>query len=173
MSLQAFKEAAQSAHSRDLIRHWTEVRGSRLMPGWSSIRPASMKRTLPYVWSWKFDRQSDCFAGRFAGAEVLEIFGGKSFSGMKMAGMYPHEFYEFVHERFRRIVVTPELFRSHGMPFHRFDQYYLGERVIMPLAEDGLHGDGIIGVTDFHACDGVPPDEVVLTGELEDWYALD
>jgi len=172
MSLEAFAEAAQSEFSRDLIRHWNETRGNRRMPGWSEIRPTLIKKTLPYLWSWKFNAKADLFTGRFAGQKVLEIFGGKSFSGVKMAGMYPHEFYEFVHVRFRRIVVTPELFRSHGMPYHRFDQYYLGERVILPLAEDGWHGDGIIGVTDFRATDGVPPPDVVCAGELEDWYSL-
>jgi PAS domain len=172
MSLEALADAVESEHCRDLIRHWNETRGNRLMPGWSQIRPAAMKRALPYVWSWKFDRQSDIFTGRFAGAEVLEIFGGKSFSGVTMSGMYPHGFYEFVHVRFRRVVMTPEFLRGHGMPFHRFDQYYLGERIIMPLAEDGLHGDGIIGVTDYRASLGIPSDDVIRTGELEDWYSL-
>ena len=150
MGFQPFFDAIQSEALRALARAWDAARGSRRMPAFRDIDPVGIGRNLRYVWAWKYDRETDGFTGRLAGEEIDRAF-GKSLRGMKMAEFYTPEVYAVVFPRHRRVVTEPSFFHGTGMVFARMGSLAGGERISLPLSEDGIIGDGIIGGTHYTA----------------------
>jgi hypothetical protein len=175
MSFQAFFDAIQSEPLRVLARQWSVARGARLMPAFRDIDPAEIGRPLRYVWSWKYDRDSDAFTGRLAGEEIDRAF-GKSLRGMKMTEFYTPDVYAVVFPRHRRVVTEPAFFHGTGMVFARMGYTMGGERIGLPLSEDGEIGDGIIGGT-FYSALPHPEEERPLgpdfTQETVSFFPLD
>ena len=146
MSFEAFFYAIQSEPLRVLARQWAAVRGGRQMPAFRDIDPVGIGRHLRYVWAWKYDREQDAFTGRLAGEEIDRAF-GKSLRGMKMVEFYAPEVYAVVFPRHRQVVNEPSFFHGTGMVFSRMGFSMTGERISLPLSDDGSVGDGIIGGT--------------------------
>lgn len=145
-SFERFVAAIEQEALRDIAHHWNDARGARRMPAWADIDPVKIARHLPYVWSWKYDRGADTFTGRLAGEEINRAF-GKSLRGVRMADFFAGWHYEAIFARHRRVVTEPAFAHGKGTVFSHADRHALGERIIMPLAADGVHGDGIIGAT--------------------------
>lgn len=167
MSFGDFLTAIKSARLRKVALHWNAARGDRLMPGWSAIRPSEIASELAIIWSYKYDRSSDLFTGRLAGHLIEQAF-GKSFRGTPMAEIYPTADYPRLHARTKRVVCEPAFFRGAGMVFRHVKRIGQGERIIMPLAEDGEHGDGVFGATVYEVPSVLP----TQVAEAEDWFSL-
>ena len=150
MGFQAFFDSIQSEALRTLARQWEAARGTRRMPAFRDIDPVEIGRHLRYVWSWRYDRVADGFTGRLAGEEIDRAF-GKSLRGMKMTEFYTPEVFAIVFPRHRRVVTEPGFMHGTGMVFARMGYTMAGERIGLPLAEDGEIGDGIIGGTFYSA----------------------
>jgi hypothetical protein len=146
MSFQAFFNSIQSEALRTLARQWVAARGDRRMPAFRDIDPVGIGRHLRYVWAWRYDRAAQTFTGRLAGEEIDRAF-GKSLRGMKMAEFDAPDVYAVVFPRHHRVVTEPGFFHGSGMVFARMGYTMSGERIGLPLAEDGDLGDGIIGGT--------------------------
>jgi len=146
MSFEVFFESIQSEPLRVLARQWAAARGSRRMPAFRDIDPIGIGRHLRYVWARKYDRDADAFTGRLAGEEIDRAF-GKSLRGAQMVEFYAPEVYATVFPRHRQVVTGPSFFHGTGMVFSRMGYSMTGERISLPLSEDGGIGDGIIGGT--------------------------
>ena len=70
-------------------------------------------------------------------------------------------------------MTTPELFREHGPIYAHLGSACAGERIALPLADDGENGDGLIGATHFVLEAPLSPDDTALKGTTEEWFALD
>lgn len=148
---------------REIVAHWRDVRGDRLMPAWNDIDPAAIARHLPIVWAWKYDRAANSFTGRLSGETINLIF-GKSLRNAKMAEFFAGWNYDTIFERHRRVVCDPCIVIGRGLVFIHAGRYGTGERVILPLASNGVDGDGIIGATIYELSseDSAPlPSEMV------------
>ncbi|MGH6877952.1 MAG: hypothetical protein ACREHV_11340, partial [Rhizomicrobium sp.] len=119
---------------------------------------------LPIVWSWKYDKDTDTFTGRLAGETIIEALGA-NLRGKRLQDFFAAEWYPTVSRRNRRIVTEPALVREYGQVFLHANSYGLGERIIMPLATDGIHGDGIFGATIYSIDQNAP-----LPDAAEDRY---
>jgi len=150
MSFQAFFNAIQSEALRVLAQQWAAARGARRMPAFRDIDPVGIGRHLRYVWAWKYDRAAESFTGRLAGEEIDRAF-GKSLRGMKVAEFYTPDVYAVVFPRHHRVVTEPSFFHGTGMVFAHMGYTMSGERIGLPLSEDGSTGDGIIGGTFYSA----------------------
>jgi hypothetical protein len=150
MSFEAFFDSILSEPLRVLARQWAAARGSRRMPAFRDIDPVGIGRHLRYIWAWKYDRDADSFLGRLAGEEIDRAF-GKSLRGMQMTEFYAPNVYAVVFPRHRRVVTEPAFFHGTGMVFAQMGYTMAGERVGLPLSEDGSTGDGIIGGTFYSA----------------------
>jgi hypothetical protein len=150
MGFQAFFNSIQSEALRVLAQQWADARGARRMPAFRDIDPVGIGRHLRYVWAWKYDRTSEGFTGRLAGEEIDRAF-GRSLRGMKMTEFYTPDVYAVVFPRHHRVVTEPSFFHGTGMVFARMGYTMGGERIALPLAEDGSLGDGIIGGTYYTA----------------------
>jgi hypothetical protein len=144
------------------------------MPAWRDIDPIEIGRNLRYVWAWKYDRAGDDFTGRLAGEEIDRAF-GKSLRGVKMTSFYPPEGVAQWVPRLRRVALEPALMRGRGMVFSHLERTVIGERVVMPLAEDGSLGDGILGATVYHqpGPDAGRPTDPSLVPEEVAFFALE
>lgn len=129
-----------------LLQHWRAARGDHQMPGWSDIDPAKLKSLLPFIWSWSYDHASDSFTGRLAGEEINAIF-HKSLRQVPMAAFFKDWDYETIFARHKRVIDEPSIAIGKGLVFSHAGRQIFGERLILPLASDGKHADGIIGAT--------------------------
>lgn len=168
MSFTDFLSAIQSPRLRNVALHWNAARGGCFMPGWNHISPSKIAAELPIIWVYKYDRQSELFTGRLAGYLIEQVF-GKSFRGTPMAELYPAADYPRLYARARRVVCEPAFYRGEGMVFKHIARIGQGERIMMPLADDGANGDGTIGATVYEASAGFP---AANASEEETWFSL-
>jgi hypothetical protein len=94
------------------------------------------------------------------------------FRGLKLSDINNSRDSSIAFARFHRVLATPSFFRGQGLVFQKLDRFDIGERIIMPLGDDGVSGDGIVGATLFRSNPGVPTREVTGQGESEEWYEL-
>jgi hypothetical protein len=171
MSFEAFERAIELPALRAVAHHWHEARGTRRLPGWSDIKPAAIAAQLPIVWAYRYDRESDSFTGRLAGEHIVAIF-GKSIRGLPMTEAYPKEEYPALFARSKRVVVEPAFMRGHGVVFRHLGRNGLGERIVMPLADDGVTGDGILGATEYNFL-SEPTHANIVAGEILQWFRIE
>jgi len=95
---------------------------------------------------------------------------GKSFRGTPLRDLHPPAVFEQTQSHMTRIVSEPALMRCTGKLFRIGDHAVEGERIVLPLASDGVHGDGVLGAADFRHFPG-PGSIVILFDQLE-WFAV-
>ncbi|HLI13693.1 MAG TPA: PAS domain-containing protein [Alphaproteobacteria bacterium] len=175
MSFATFFAAIETPGLREVARHWDAARGDKRMPAWKDLDPLAIAPQLSLIWSWKYDRESDRFTGRLAGEQITAAF-GKDLRGADMAEFFAGMHYEAIFARHRRVVVEPCFAHGRGRVFIHAGRYGKGERIIMPLAEDGINGDGIFGAT-FYRTEpelvGPEPPGIALAAEEVEFFALD
>ena len=146
MSVQEFIASIGHPRLREVAEHWDRARGGRLMPAWSDLDATVLRQNLAIVWAWKYDRANERFTGRLAGEEINDAF-GKSVRGADMAEFFKNFDYPNIFARHKRVVTEPCCAHGMGQVFVHARRVGRGERIIMPLAEDSMHGDGIFGAT--------------------------
>jgi len=146
MSFETFLASVETEALREIALHWRDVRGARRMPGWKDIDPAAIARHLPIVWAWNYDRDTDTFTGRLAGEDIIAVF-GKSIRGVAMKEFFADWQYDLIFERYKRVVTEPAFARGSGPVFIHARRYGTGERIVLPLAADGVHADCVLGAT--------------------------
>jgi carotenoid cleavage dioxygenase-like enzyme len=72
----------------------------------------------------------------------------------------------------QRIVQEPALLHGAGKVYSQVDRNFTGERVMLPLSEDGETGDGILGATVYLASAGVGA-ATSFDSEKLDFYPVD
>ena len=171
MSLEIFEHSIESPALGRVVRHWADVRRDRLMPAWEDLKPSAIKEQLKIIWMWRFDSARREFIGRLAGERIESVL-GMSIRGARMAEVFARHDYAKALARHMRVMTEPALYHANGLIFRHLERFDMGERVILPLASDGKHGDGIIGVTEFESNYGEPPDDVVRGAETGSWFTL-
>ena len=139
----------QSPAMRAVYAHWQAARGNRLMPAWRDIDAVAIGTHLPKVWAWRFDPAQDTFIGRLAGEDILAIM-GCGMRGRRFAECFPAASVAKVEARQRKVIGMPSIMHSIGRVYLLTGKFGLGERIVLPLAADGITGDGVLGVTDYH-----------------------
>jgi len=141
-------QTISSPSLREILLYWDSRRRGRPLPGWRDIDPIDLRRHLPIIWSWKYDRAADLFTGRLAGEAITAVF-GESLRNRSLEEFFKDRCYEEVREQFRRVVDEPAIYVGCGAVFDYAGHYGSGERIIMPLADDGSHVDGLLGATNY------------------------
>lgn len=156
MSFGDFLSTIESDRLRAVADIWRKARAARRMPAWRDIDPLALGKNLPIIWSWKYDRAADRFTGRLSGEDITQAF-GKSLRGQKHEEFFPKDEQPRVFQLHRRVVTEPAFARGAGRVFSHVGRVGIGERIILPLADDGANGDGIIGATVYQLFDGPDP----------------
>lgn len=164
-----FRNRIASPALRAIADHWLQVRADRAMPAWSDLSPSAISEHLKRVWAFKYDRATGDFTARLAGTRTMARF-GKSFRGTPLRDLHPPNVFEQAQSHMIRIVSEPAFVRSTGKLFRIGDHTTEGERIVLPLAADGMHGDGVLGASDFKHFPG--PGSVELIYDRLEWFAV-
>lgn len=155
MSIELLLETISATSLKDVAKHWNEARGSKRMPAWSDIKPQAIARHLPSIWSWKFDPQTGIFIGRLAGELIVNAF-GESLRGKTGEEFFKDRGGDALIARHTRVVREPCFYHGSGSVFVHAHRAVQGERIIMPLSEDGITADGILGMTIYDVAEIMP-----------------
>ena len=165
-----FLDQIESEKLRAVAQAWDQARKGKTMPSFRALRPASIAAQLPIIWIYAYDRATTHFTGRLAGDRIVLGF-GKSFRGIALKDVHTPEAFDLVHSVLTRVVHEPACFRSGGQLFRQGDTINAGERIILPLSDDGLHGDGVLGASDYQTL-GTPTGPVDPIADNVRWFGL-
>jgi len=173
MNFDAFQQSIVSPTLAALAAHWDSVRGQRAMPAWHQLQPSRIATVLPIIWVYKYDRVTEQFTGRLAGDRIARNF-GKNFRGIGLEEVHPPASLPYVYAGMMRGVMEPSLYHSRGRLFRQRERVVRGERIFLPLSEDGIHSDGLIGASDYqHPVLDPHYGPVEILGEGERWFPLE
>jgi hypothetical protein len=157
---------------RAIADHWLAVRGENAMPSWHDLKPQSLSRYLPIIWSYKYDRVGRAFAGRLAGDRIARLF-GKNFRGIPLVEAHGSDTISIIHAALSRVVLGPQAHRGWGKVLKQEGQFGIGERIMLPLAGDGVHADEVFGATEYSFPQMTPGMPTMSISEHEEWYSLE
>ncbi|MBN9544552.1 MAG: PAS domain-containing protein [Alphaproteobacteria bacterium] len=166
-----FERAIASPALKDVAMHWNAVRQGRRMPRWTDIIPSRIAAHLSLVWSFKYDAARDIFTGRLVGERIARHI-GKDFRGLSLAEAYPADALPWVAVLFKRVVSEPALYAHAGPLFHQMGRPHPGERILLPLSEDGAAADGVLGATVLHEATAMPLTLMAPDHASEHWFSL-
>ncbi|GGF10109.1 hypothetical protein GCM10011611_14590 [Aliidongia dinghuensis] len=146
--LKSLQTVIQSPALKLVLSHWLAARGDRPMPAWRDIDAAVIGKHLPQVWAWRYDRAEDLFIGRLAGEEIVAVLGSE-IRGRSLPECFPTDAGQVVHDRYKAVVLGPKIMRTTGNVHMSTGRHGAGERLVLPLADDGVTGDGVLGVTEY------------------------
>lgn len=171
MNFREFCGAIMSPDLQAVAEHWNEARADRALPGWKDLSPKRIAKQLTSIWSYTYNFQGDEFTGRLAGDRIVGIF-GKTFRGVPMSQIYPTKDFPKLFDRCKRVINEPSLFHGHGMVFMHLGRPARGERIILPLGDDGMCGDGVLGATVYPTGSSSANSHLDFQEECESWFAL-
>jgi hypothetical protein len=145
-SLDGFLESMQSSALKDIIRHWDQMRGGKVMPSFEQLQLAALSGPINRMWVYRYE--GGRFTGRLVGDQIAKTF-GKNFQGLPLEEAHTAAAYLWVHRVLTRAVTEPAIYRSSGNLYRQAGQLIEGERIALPLASDGITGDGVLGVSDY------------------------
>jgi hypothetical protein len=167
-----FRQAIASPALRAITDHWDAVRGDGQLPSWEKLRPSQIAPHLSLIWAYKYDRRTGAFTGRLASERISQGF-GKNFRGLALQDAHPAENYPRVLDYMSRIVSLPAAFHTSGPLFRQLNRVTEGERIILPLAGDGVHCDGVLGASDYyHPHPNPDHGPIMLLSDIEDWCPM-
>jgi hypothetical protein len=149
VTFEFFLASIEARALRDVALHWHEARHGRRVPGWKDIDPAAIAPHLPIVWAWKYVRDGDTFTGRLSGEEITAVL-GKSVRGAVMREYFTASQYEPIFACYKQVMTEPAVAHAGGPVFGQVERQGTCERIVLPLADDGITGDGVIGATVYH-----------------------
>ena len=164
-----FLSRVQSPALLAVAECWNKARGRKRMPSWIDL---SLFAPLPdpeRTWAFAYDQKTGDFTGLLAGRRYGNWV-EQNFYGGHLKDIHSPENYEEAQQLLTKAVTTPLAFRSSGRLFTIDNYIVTGERLALPLAEDGQTGDAILGVSDY-----APPPlfgPFKLMHENVEWYAI-
>lgn len=166
---ETFLAAISSRSLREVARHWNKARAQKRMPSWADITSLVPLPHGNHLWCYRYDPRTQDFTGQMAG-ENLRKWINTSFWRGRPQDISSWSNYDEALQLMKKIVTTPLVFRSSGRLFKVSDQEVTGERIALPLADDGKSGDAIFGASDFVPPQSVGP--VQMLHENVEWYAI-
>ncbi len=127
-----------------LWRHWLAARAGRPMPARRSLDATAMPATLPHLFLYEFQPDSGRFYCRLSGAEINLVV-GRTCARHYLDELFTPPVFAVVVERYSRVVRTPTLAYMRGIINMANGFRVPGERLILPLSDDGKVANGLIG----------------------------
>lgn len=138
--------AIKSERLRRLLEHYLEARGERRMPSRRDIDATRLGPVLPIIWISEYEPAAGTFRYRLAGEEVNDVW-GRSVAGCLLSDFVLPERFLATNEAFLKVMREEMALLASGPVYRCNDRIGLGERLVLPLASDGVTGDGLIGAT--------------------------
>mgnify|MGYP006279259443 FL=1 len=133
---------------RVVARWWLSAYTPGRLPSRTEIDLNAIRHALPYVWLIEYLSDEDAFQYRLAGEHVNAVF-GFSLRGKRLHDIIEPHMEPVVRQRFLHALNTPGAVYAVGRVYMRIGGYREGERLILPLSDDGVNGTHLFGVTDY------------------------
>lgn len=160
----------KSARLKTLLEHYLEVRGDRRMPARQDIDALRLGPVLPVIWVSEYEAAAGTFRYRLAGEEVNQIW-GMSISGHLLSDFVRPERFDATNEGFLKVMREEVALVASGPIYRCTDRIAIGERLVLPLASDGVTGDGLIGATTSDTM--VDLDKASMSEQTTSYVAID
>jgi hypothetical protein len=152
-----------------VAERWNRARGKKRMPSWTDLSFFTPLPDPERTWAFAYDPKTEDLTGILAGKRYGKWV-GENFYGGHLKDIHLPANYEEARRLLTKIVTTPLAIRTSGRLFTVDSYIVTGERIALPLAEDGQTGDGILGASDY-----VPPPlmgSLKLIHENVEWYTI-
>lgn len=117
-------------------------------PRRTAIDPAALGRELEIVWLCDVVLPGPRYRYRLAGERVNAVYGG-SLARRFMDEVIPEDKREPVLARYHRVVRERGISHAAGRLYLSSGRIFTGERIVLPLSDDGETVDAILGATAF------------------------
>ncbi len=166
-----FEAPIASPALKEIARHWNEARKSRVMPGWSDIKPSRIAHHLRWSGRSAMTRRGTNSPAAWW-ATASPAISARISGACPLAQAYPPEALPWARKMFDRVVHEPALYAHAGPLFTQMHSPHPGERILLPLSEDGVEVDGVLGATYLHDATSMPITLLPPDPEAERWYSL-
>lgn len=156
---------------RDVARWWIAAYRPDNLPARSAIDLYAIRFALPYVWVVAYVPAQDAFRYRLAGEHVNATF-GFSLRGKYLSEIIESHMLDTVRQRFLHALKTPGAVHAIGRVYSRTGRHREGERLILPLSDDGGHATHLLGVTDYGSSYQAQPEPPPPTYMYENFLTL-
>lgn len=150
---------------------WCTNCKGRAMPSPSDIDPIDFVWAMSRMFIGDYDRDRDRFTYRVAGEEVVAVFQKFSKKGSMRGvslgeGMAPDKA-ALLKKRWRPLAERGDVIFMSGTVYMIEERYGVGERLVLPLSDNGTEVTGFVG---FTKCQWSLPGEPVADPHLDIWY---
>jgi hypothetical protein len=168
-SFSDYKKRIASPALRDIVAYWDKARKNAAMPAWEDMSPSELAPHLKLLWFWNYDRATKEFTARLASNRVMQGY-QKSFRGTPLKELHSPHMAELSQAHMTKVLSDPAAYYCNGKLFKVDTLIVEGERIMLPLASDRIHGDVVLGATDFPMRPAQGPIEL-LVGDIS-WFSL-
>ncbi len=131
---------------RHLVDWWLAARGERRMPALGDVNPVEIPKALTRIWLCDVLPESGRIRYRLAGDEIND-FWGFNLAGRYLDDIVPSERLASVTEKCRLAIELPAVVHIAGCLSLTDEIARNGERVILPLSDDGRRVNALLGAT--------------------------
>jgi hypothetical protein len=152
-----------------VAQRWNKARGKKRMPSWTDLSFFTPLPDAERTWAFAYDLKTGDITGILTGRRYGKWV-DENFHGGHLQDIHSPANFEEAHRLLTKIVTTPLAGRTSGRLFMVDNFIVTGERIALPLAEDGQTGDGILGASDY-----APPPllgSYKLLYENVEWYEI-
>jgi len=130
------------------------------MPSWADISLPILSPYFKLLWGFQYDPTTAQFSVRLAG-DKFRKWTVPNYDGAELKDLALLANGGQLQQYLIEIISRPAAFRSSGHLFSTGEIVVTGERISLPLADDGKTGDGILGASDFVSPPLLGPVELV------------
>ena len=141
-------EHVQDARLRLLLKHWRSAAREGGIPLRRAIDPIQVFPVLPIIWICDYLPESDDFRYRLSGEQINEVFCA-NLAGRRLSDLIDADEYPVVHDAFLSIVREGVVRHKAGPLYTCQHRLTRGERLMLPLSEDGRRVTAILGATAY------------------------
>lgn len=145
LTIDAF-DHVQNQHIRRLLAYWLDQRSGRLMPRRADIDPIDMPWILPWIWLCDYLPEKRDFRYRLAGEQINSLYGFNLAGRLLNETLNPRAYANVIKRRLR-VVEDRVIEHGIGAIYLLNDRNTSGERLVLPLSEDGENVGLLLGAT--------------------------
>jgi hypothetical protein len=132
---------------REFAQYWLDCRrGASSVTRRADFDILQLRGLLPHVYLYDFNAEDRSFTLRVAGEEIRRML-PNSMPGTQLDQIIPSAFFETVQQRYRRVCEEPAAMHAIGRVFLNLGGTGVGERVILPLANERGAIHQMVGAT--------------------------
>lgn len=154
----------QAQPLRDMAQYWFEQRSGHFVTRRSAIDISHFRQHLPRIFLYDYDPPSRGIHLRLAG-EMIRNYLPNAVPGAPLKDLMPAGFLPAIEARYRRVCEEPAFMHVAGRVFKHLDGSGVGERLIVPLADDHGQVRQLMGMTLYRLGDTMPDGTAVPIGE--------